>query len=173
MLAAARSTIALQSRVFVVFENITQSLGKAFSAFRGTGKITESNIRDGMQQVRKALLEADVAYDVVQSFVQQVTEEAIGERVLKSLRPEEQIVGIVHQQLINLMGPVDHSLAIKRDGVSIIMMSAHLAASVTSITLNFAASAFLAEADPLRSAITTFLTPLSRRFCAWAWPWLP
>ena len=122
MLAAAQPTIALQSRPFVVFENITQSLGKAFSAFRGTGKITESNIRDGMQQVRKALLEADVAYDVVQDFVQKVTEEAIGERVLKSLRPEEQIVGIVHQQLINLMGPVDHSLAIKRDGVSIIMM---------------------------------------------------
>jgi signal recognition particle subunit SRP54 len=112
----------IQNSDFVVFENITQSLGKAFSAFRGTGKITESNIRDGMQQVRTALLEADVAYDVVQDFVKRATEEAIGEKVLKSLRPEEQIVGIVHQQLINLMGPVDHSLAIKRDGVSIIMM---------------------------------------------------
>jgi signal recognition particle subunit SRP54 len=54
--------------------------------------------------------------------VKTVTAQAIGEKVLKSLRPEEQIVGIVHQQLINLMGPVDHSLAIKRDGVSIIMM---------------------------------------------------
>ena len=86
---------------FVVFETISQSLGKAFSAFRGTGKITEGNIRDGMQQVRKALLEADVAYDVVADFVKNVTEEAIGEKVLKSLRPEEQIVGIVHQQLIS------------------------------------------------------------------------
>jgi len=105
-----------------VFENITQSLGKAFSAFRGTGKITESNIRDGMQQVRTALLEADVAYDVVQDFVQSVTEQAVGERVLKSLRPDEQIVGIVHQHLIDLMGPVDHTLATRRDGVSVIMM---------------------------------------------------
>ncbi len=105
-----------------MFESISQSLGKAFTAFRGTGKITEGNIRDGMQQVRKALLEADVAYDVVTDFVQTVTEQAIGEKVLKSLRPEEQIVGIVHQQLIDLMGPVDHSLAFKRDGVSIIMM---------------------------------------------------
>jgi signal recognition particle subunit SRP54 len=105
-----------------VFESITQSLGKAFTAFRGTGRITEGNIRDGMQQVRRALLEADVAYDVVQSFVERVTHEAVGERVLKSLRPDEQIVGIVHQELINLMGPVDHSLAVKRDGVSIIMM---------------------------------------------------
>jgi signal recognition particle subunit SRP54 len=109
--------------VFVaVFESISQSLGKAFSAFRGTGKITEANIRDGMQQVRTALLEADVAYDVVQQFVQNVTGRAVGEQVLKSLRPEEQIVGIVHQELVSLMGPVDHSLPIRRDGTSIIMM---------------------------------------------------
>ena len=101
-----------EKHAFVVFETISQSLGKAFSAFRGTGKITEGNIRDGMQQVRKALLEADVAYDVVTDFVKNVTELAIGEKVLKSLRPEEQIVGIVHQQLIELMGPVDHSLTL-------------------------------------------------------------
>ena len=105
-----------------MFEGISQGLTKAFSAFRGTGKITEGNIRDGMQQVRKALLEADVAYDVVQDFVKTVTDQASGEKVLKSLRPDQQIVGIVHQELINLMGPVDHSLAIKRDGVSVIMM---------------------------------------------------
>ncbi|MFN8706310.1 MAG: signal recognition particle protein, partial [Planctomyces sp.] len=105
-----------------MFESITQNLGKAFSAFRGTGKITESNIHEGMKQVRTALLEADVAYDVTQDFVTRVTEQAIGERVLKSLRPEEQIVGIVHQELINLMGPVDHTLAIRRDGISTIMM---------------------------------------------------
>jgi len=105
-----------------VFESISQSLGRAFSAFRGTGKITEANIREGMQQVRSALLEADVAYDIVQQFVQTVTTKAIGEQVLKSLRPEQQIVGIVNQELINLMGPVDHSLAVRRDGTSVIMM---------------------------------------------------
>ncbi|MBL8816188.1 MAG: signal recognition particle protein [Planctomyces sp.] len=105
-----------------MFENIQKSLGKAFSAFRGTGKITESNIRDGMRQVRQALLEADVAYDVVQDFVRRVTEQAVGEQVLKSLRPDEQIVGIVHQELVQLMGPVDHSLAVRREGTSVIMM---------------------------------------------------
>jgi signal recognition particle subunit SRP54 len=57
-----------------------------------------------MQQVRTALLEADVAYDVVTDFVKTVTEEAIGEKVLKSLRPDEQIVGIVHQHLIQSDG---------------------------------------------------------------------
>jgi signal recognition particle subunit SRP54 len=105
-----------------VFEGITEGLTSAFSAFRGTGKISESNIRDGMKQVRQALLEADVAYDVTQDFVQRITDQAIGKKVLNSLRPDEQMVGIVHQELIDLMGPVDHSLTIKRDGISIIMM---------------------------------------------------
>lgn len=105
-----------------MFEGITEGLGNAFASFRGTGKITEANIREGMKQVRQALLEADVAYDVAQDFVKTVTQQSSGEKVLKSLRPDEQIIGIVHQELINLMGPVDHSLAIRRDGVSIIMM---------------------------------------------------
>lgn len=105
-----------------MFEGITEGLTSAFSAFRGTGKITEANIRDGMKQVRQALLEADVAYDIAQDFVKRVTTQAVGEEVLKSLRPDEQVVGIVHQALIDLMGPVDHSLAIRRDGVSVIMM---------------------------------------------------
>lgn len=105
-----------------MFESITQSLSDALVSFRGVGKISESGIRDGMQQVRKALLEADVAYEIVQDFVSRVTEQAVGERVLKSLRPDEQIVGIVHEELVSLMGPVDHSLAMRRDGVSIIMM---------------------------------------------------
>ena len=104
-----------------MFEGITDGLTSAFSAFRGTGKITEANIHDGMKQVRKALLEADVAYDVAQDFVAQITQEAIGAKVLKSLRPDEQVVGIVHQGLINLMAG-DHELPIKANGVTIIMM---------------------------------------------------
>jgi len=104
-----------------VFEGITEGLSNAFSAFRGTGKITEANIREGMKGVRKALLEADVAFDVAQDFVKRVTEQAIGTEVLKSLRPEEQIVHIVHQELIALMSG-DHNLPLRRDGVTIIMM---------------------------------------------------
>lgn len=104
-----------------MFEGISQGLTNAFSAFRGTGKITEGNIRDGMKQVRQALLEADVAYDVAQDFVKRMTEQAVGESVLKSLRPDQQVVGIVHQGLIDLMQG-DHTLTLKRDGLTIIMM---------------------------------------------------
>ena len=96
-----------------MFEGITENLTSAFSAFRGTGKITEANIHDGMKQVRKALLEADVAFDVVKDFVDKITEQAIGADVLKSLKPDQQIVGIVHQGLIDLMAG-DHTLPLKK-----------------------------------------------------------
>jgi len=75
-----------------------------------------------MRAVRQSLLEADVSYEIAQDFVGRVTEQAVGERVLKSLRPSDEIVGIVHQELINLMGPVDSSLHLKRDGITIIML---------------------------------------------------
>jgi len=105
-----------------MFEGITQSLTDALSTFRISGKLTESNIRDGMRTVRQALLEADVSYEVAQAFVTRVTEQAVGEQVLKSLRPSEQIVGIVHQELVNLMGPEEPSLHLKRDGITVLMM---------------------------------------------------
>ena len=104
-----------------MFEGITEGLTSAFSAFRGTGKITEGNIRDGMKQVRTALLEADVAFDVVQDFVKDITEKAIGADVLKSLKPDQQIVQIVHQGLIDLMAG-DHNLPLKDSGITVIMM---------------------------------------------------
>ncbi|HSG73504.1 MAG TPA: signal recognition particle protein [Planctomycetaceae bacterium] len=105
-----------------MFEGITENLGKAFSVFRRQGKLTEANVREGMREVRKALLEADVNYEIATDFVKQVTEQAVGETVLKSLQPEQQIVGIVHQALIDLMGPVDHDLGVRKDGVTVIMM---------------------------------------------------
>ncbi len=104
-----------------MFESITKSLTDALS-FIDRGRLNESNIRDGLRQVRQALLEADVNYEVAQQFIDRVTEQAVGEQVLKSIKPSEQIVGIVHQELINLMGPVDHSLHLRRDGISTIML---------------------------------------------------
>ena len=104
-----------------MFEAITDSIRGALSLI-DRGRLTDANIRDGLRQVRQALLEADVNYEVAQQFITRVTEQAVGEQVLKSLKPSEQIVGIVYNELVNLMGPVDHSLHIKRDGISILMM---------------------------------------------------
>lgn len=105
-----------------MFEGITTGLKSALSMLGRGGKLTEANIRDGMAQVRKALLEADVHYDVATNFIKRCTEQAVGDAVMKSLRPDQQIIGIVHKQLENLMGPTDHSLHLRRDGLSKIMM---------------------------------------------------
>ena len=104
-----------------MFEGITDSLKNALSFIRG-GRLTESNIREGMTAVRQALLEADVNYDVANDFVDRVTERAVGAEVLKSITPSQQFIGIVHQELAELMGPVDHSLHFAKSGVSVLMM---------------------------------------------------
>lgn len=105
-----------------MFDGITSGLKAAVSMLGRGGTLTEANIRDGLAEVKRSLLEADVHYDVATAFVKRVTQQALGEKVLKSLRPDQQFVGVVHQELINLMGPTDHSLHLRRDGLNKIMM---------------------------------------------------
>jgi signal recognition particle subunit SRP54 len=106
-----------------MFEALQNGLSSAFKTLRGQSKLSEGNMRDGLKLVEKSLLEADVSFAVVRSFMQRVTEEAVGEAVLKSLNPSQQVVGIVHQALIDLMGPVDHSLHLKgKSEITTIMM---------------------------------------------------
>ncbi len=104
-----------------MFESLSGNLTSALKTLRGRGKLTEANMREGLQLVQHALLEADVSFSVVKDFMGRVTEQAIGERVLKSLDPSQQLVGIVHQELIDLMGPVDHSLHLRGD-VTVLML---------------------------------------------------
>jgi signal recognition particle subunit SRP54 len=104
-----------------MFESIQDSLSTALRSLSGRGKLSESNMREALGQVEQALLEADVSYSVVRRFIDRVAEEAVGERVLKSLNPAQQVVGVVHRELVNLMGPVDHSLHLKPD-VTVLML---------------------------------------------------
>jgi signal recognition particle subunit SRP54 len=104
-----------------MFETLQESLGSALRALRGRGTLNESNMRDGLKLVERALLEADVSLSVVKDFMTSVSDQAVGERVLKSLDPTKQLVYIVHQELINLMGPVDHTLHMRGE-VSVLML---------------------------------------------------
>ena len=104
-----------------MFEALQEGLGSALRALRGRGSLSESNMREGMKLVERALLEADVSLSVVKDFVARVGEQAVGERVLKSIDPTKQLVYIVHQELVNLMGPVDHSLHMRAD-TSVLML---------------------------------------------------
>jgi signal recognition particle subunit SRP54 len=105
-----------------MFEGITKGLESALSLFRGQGRLTESNMQEALRAVTQALLEADVNYNVAQEFTARVSEAAVGRQVLKSLDPFQQFVGIVHQELISLMGPVDHSLHLRRGEVVVLML---------------------------------------------------
>ena len=105
-----------------MLEGLTEKLTGALSFFRGRGKLTESNIEEGLGAVRQALLEADVNYEVAVDFTDKVKAAAVGQEVLKSLDPSQQFIGILYQELANLMGPVDHSLHLVSGQVSVIMM---------------------------------------------------
>jgi signal recognition particle subunit SRP54 len=93
-----------------MFETLQDSLMSAIKTLRGRGRLTESNMREGLEQVRQSLLEADVSFPVVKDFIARISEQALGESVLRLLDPTEQLVKIVHEELIQLMGPVDHDL---------------------------------------------------------------
>jgi signal recognition particle subunit SRP54 len=106
-----------------MFEALQDGLSGAFKTLRGQGKLSESNMRDGLKLVERSLLEADVSFPVVRDFMKRVTDESVGEAVLKSLNPSQQVVGIVYQALVDFMGPVDHSLHLKgKDSVTVLMM---------------------------------------------------
>ena len=106
-----------------MFEALQDGLSSALKTLRGHGKLSEANMRDGLKLVERSLLEADVSFPVVREFMGRVSEQAVGERVLKSLNPSQQVVGIVYQELVNLMGPVDHSLHLRGAGeVTVLMM---------------------------------------------------
>jgi len=79
-------------------------------------------MRDGLDVVRKSMLEADVSFSVAEDFMDHVTEKALGKRVLLSLRPHEELVNIVHEELVSILGPVDPSLHLKKDGPTVIML---------------------------------------------------
>jgi signal recognition particle subunit SRP54 len=104
-----------------MFESLQENLSSAIRALRGRGRLTESNMRDGLKLVERALLEADVSLPVVKKFMADVAQQAVGESVLKSLDPTQQLIGIVGRELIELMGPVDHSLHL-HGGVTILML---------------------------------------------------
>ena len=106
-----------------MFESLTEKFNSVFRSLSGRGRITEANVSDAMRDVRKALLEADVSYDVVKKFCKDVTDAAIGAEVIKSLHPSQILVKIVSDELTKLMGPVDTSIYFVSPPPTIIMLA--------------------------------------------------
>jgi len=106
-----------------MFESLTENLNTVFRKLRGTAVISEGNTRDAMREIRTALLEADVSYNVVKDFSNTCIERALGQEVLRSVAPGQQIVKIVHDELVQLMGPVDHAIRFAEHPPTVIMLA--------------------------------------------------
>ena len=106
-----------------MFESLTEKFNSVFRSLAGRGRITEANISDAMRDVRKALLEADVSYNVVKQFCKDVTKAAMGADVIKSLHPGQVMVKIVSDELTKLMGPVDTRIYFVSPGPTVIMLA--------------------------------------------------
>jgi signal recognition particle subunit SRP54 len=105
-----------------MFEALTNRLEAIFDRLRGAGRLTEDNIQEALREVRVALLEADVNFKVVRSFVDRVREKAVGHEVLQSLTPGQQVVKIVHGELIELLGGAAHRLTMAPRPPTVIMV---------------------------------------------------
>jgi signal recognition particle subunit SRP54 len=105
-----------------MFDGLTKGLSEALKKLRGRGRLTEDNIREGLREVRRSLLEADVNFNVVNEFISRVEAKAIGQDVLARVDPSEQIVKIVYEELCGLMGPVDHKIPQRGDRPVVLML---------------------------------------------------
>ena len=106
----------------MAFEGLSEKLNAVFKSLKGKGRLTEADVRNGMREVRLALLEADVSYKVVKDFVAQVTERCVGSDVLESLTPAQQIIKIVNEELTKLMGSTNARLNTASRGPTVVMM---------------------------------------------------
>lgn len=106
----------------MAFEGLSSKLNKVFGKLKGHGKLNEKDVKDAMREVRMALLDADVNFKVAKDFVNSVSEKALGAKVMESLTPAQQVIDIVHQELIALMGNTTAKLDFGSKPPCVIMM---------------------------------------------------
>ena len=128
-----------------MFESLSDRLGGVFDRLRGRGALNESDVREAMREVRVALLEADVALPVVRSFVDSITDKAVGQSVLKSITPGQQVVKIVNDALVEMLGSEAAELQLSVAPPAIIMMVGLQGSGKTTTTAKIAKK--LAEKD--------------------------
>lgn len=121
-----------------MFDNLTQRLTQTMQKLRGKGRLTEDSIRETLREVRIALLEADVALPVVQSFISQVRERALGQEVISSLQPGQAFVKIVHDELVKVMGEANEVLDLKASPPVVVLLAGLQGSGKTTTTAKLA-----------------------------------
>lgn len=141
----------------MAFENLGDKLQGVFKKLRGKGKLSEKDIKEAMREVKLALLEADVNFKVVKNFVASVSEKALGQEILESLTPSQQLIKIVRDELIELMGTENERLVYAKNPPSVYMMCGLQGAGKTTASGKLALSLRKAQGKrPLMAACDVY-----------------
>ncbi len=152
-------------------ETLSDKLQMSLRRLTGRGKLNEKDIDDSMREIRVALLEADVNYRIVKKFISEIKEEALGERVMKSLTPGDQVVKIVYEHLVDLMGEEAVPINLKPGGLSVVLMcglqgsgkTTHAAKIANYLRKNNNLRPLLIAADVYRPAAINQLVQLGKQ----------
>lgn len=106
----------------MAFDALTEKLGDIFKKLKGKGKLSEADVKQAMREVKLALLEADVNFKVVKDFINKISERAVGQEVIESLTPAQQVIKIVNDELVNLMGSTQSKINFSQSDITIIML---------------------------------------------------
>jgi signal recognition particle subunit SRP54 len=152
-----------------MFDSLSSKLEKAFKNLRGLGKISEANVGDALREVRLALLEADVNFKVARDFIERVKTKSIGQDVIQSIQPGQQIIKIIHDELVDLLGSANAGLQLSGNPSCVLMVGLHGSGKTTSsaklgrLLLKQGRTPLLVAADVYRPAAMDQLEKLGQQ----------
>src|SRR5712671_728080 len=152
-----------------MFDSLSGKLQNALKNLRGLGRISESNITEALREVRLALLDADVNFKVARDFIERVREKAIGQQVIQSIQPGQQIIKIIHDELVELLGSANAALQLSGNPSCVLMVGLHGSGKTTSsgklarLLLKQGRQPLLVAADVYRPAAMDQLETLGRQ----------
>ncbi|MBR5606061.1 MAG: signal recognition particle protein [Verrucomicrobia bacterium] len=158
-----------------MFDALTDKLQQIFKNLRGMGKISDSNVADSLREVRLALLEADVNFKVVGQFIEDVRTKAIGQEVIRSIQPGQQVIKIIHDELVKLLGASSTALTLDSVPSSILLCGLHGSGKTTSsgklarYLLKMGKKPILVAADVYRPAAMDQLDVIGRQINIPVW----
>jgi len=152
-----------------MFDSLSGKLQNAFKNLRGLGKISETNVADSLREVRLALLEADVNFKVARDFIERVKTKAVGQEVIQSVHPGQQIIKVIHDELVELLGSSNAALNLSGNPACVLMVGLHGSGKTTSsaklarLLLKQGRTPLLVAADVYRPAAMDQLETLARQ----------
>src|SRR5438045_3917904 len=115
-----------------MFDSLSSKLEGAFKNLRGLGKISENNVLDSLREVRQALLEADVNFKVARDFIERVKSKSVGQEVIQSIQPGQQMIKIIYDEMVDLLGSTNAGLQLSGNPSCVLMVGLHGSGKTTS-----------------------------------------